>query len=1114
MELCIYSLKHFRNVVCGFSARVFCQMGLLFCSCFMVLHPAYAADAHLAEASGQPKIVHVGFFRYDGYHSINSEGEKSGYGYEFLQMISGYANFKYIYVGYQKTWHDMLTMLEDGTIDLLTHVQKNPGYEDRFAFSKYSMGTTSSLLTTSASSKAFANRKYVPFNGMRVGMIEGSDCIADMAAYAKAKNLSYTPVSYSTFRSLQEALAKGEDIDAMVSCDLRVMGREIILDKLATHNVYAMVRKDNTGLLRVIDEAIRGLSTANPNWEAKLRNKYCLSGDMTGFSTSLSDAAFVKHLAEAGGKLKVLFNPARYPLAYTKQGKATGVLVDIFKKMAASSGLPYEFLDAGSVDRYYELRNSGAADIVMDFEDSMDKAEQLGYRLTSPYASSAYASLAVNDFSGKTRSTAVLTGSRLFRKLAETTYPRTRLVYCDTVRQCVDAVISGKVDCALTYALAARLAAMEESDSDLVATQLGNLSSQFRFAVNAKADIRLYGLLNNLANTVNSSETQEVFDSYFSHAKRHVTLWSYLKDNPGLFFIFFSIVTACVFCFAFVQKRNASLLRASNTALELSQNTLKEAFSAAEHANAAKTTFLSSMSHDIRTPMNAIIGETAIAQAYLDDKIRVEDCLRKITSSGKQLLEIINEVLDMSRIESGKAELVEEEVNLADLVDSVIASNRPACDAKKQTLDVGVREVEHENVIGDSSKLSKLCNNFLSNAIKYTPTGGHIGFLISERKTQSRHLGCYEFVFTDDGIGMSQEFQEHVFEPFVRSSEVVGKEQGTGLGLAIAKSIVQMMNGNIELESKPQKGTRIKATLYLALQEEPDYRCEDFVNLPVLVVDDQQPDCESACLLLERIGMNPEGIFSGREAVVKTTRRHEEGNDYFAVLLDWKMPGMDGVETARAIRDAVGKDVPIIVLSAYEWTEIEQEARSAGVNDFISKPIFKSRLIALFSRLAGREVHSEGASNGLEEMETLKFTGKRILLAEDNDINAEIVSEFLHLAGITVDWVKNGQLAVEKVAKSVPGYYALVFMDVQMPVMNGLEATKAIRLLEHADAKSLPIVAMTANAFASDVHASFAAGMNGHISKPIDIKVLLRVLKSHLEGCEAPLPAGGNGETT
>lgn len=526
------------------------------------------------------------------------------------------------------------------------------------------------------------------------------------------------------------------------------------------------------------------------------------------------------------------------------------------------------------------------------------------------------------------------------------------------------------------------------------------------------------------------------------------------------------------------------------------QEALKAACESANIANSAKTDFLANMSHDIRTPMNAIIGLTAIAGTHMDDKDRVADCLSKISVSSRHLLGIINEVLDMSKIESGKMELHEETFSLSDLIDNLLTMSKPEINAKNHKLSVSVRNIEHENVTGDSQRIQQVFMNIMSNAIKYTPEGGHIRLDISERPANKPLIGCYEFVFEDNGIGMSEDFLKCIFEPFTRASDDsrIEKIQGTGLGMPITRNIVQMMGGDIKVESKLNSGTKMTVTFFLKLKADRNSSdLESLADLPILVADDDEIACVYTCEMLSEIGMKGEGVFTGEDAVKKVIEHNNSSNPFFAVILDWKMPGMDGLQTTKEIRRQVGNDVPVIIISAYDWSDIEFEAKSAGVNAFISKPLFKSRMIHLFNDLMG---NSDDAPSGseLNEYSEKKFEGKRALLVEDNELNAEIAGEILGMAGLEIELAKNGKEAVDIMMNAENDYFDIVFMDIQMPVMNGYEAARAIRSLSGEYPRSVPIIAMTANAFAEDVAAAKSAGMNEHIAKPIDFGQLMKTL--------------------
>ncbi len=526
---------------------------------------------------------------------------------------------------------------------------------------------------------------------------------------------------------------------------------------------------------------------------------------------------------------------------------------------------------------------------------------------------------------------------------------------------------------------------------------------------------------------------------------------------------------------------------------------LQDALMQAQHANQAKTTFLSNMSHDIRTPMNAIIGFATIAASHMERTDQVRDCLHKILSSSNHLLGLINDILDMSRIESGKLQIHNQECNIPELMHNLVNIIQPQVKSKQLEMFIDTFEVVNEDVIADPLKLNQIFINLMGNAVKYTPAGGTVGFRITQHTTFKHGWGEYAFIIKDNGIGMSQEFVKHIFEPFERESTATRSGiQGAGLGMAITKSIVDMMGGEITVESEVGKGSTFTVKLPLQLQdvEKSAEQIKELEGLRTLVVDDDFNVCDSVSKMLKSIGMRSEWTTSGREAAYRAKSAYQEGDPYHTYIIDWQMPETSGIETARKIRSVVGHDAPIIILTAYDWTDIEEEARKAGVTAFCAKPLFMSDLKSAL--LAANHIGDHKPSETKAVWTQSDFSGKRLLLVEDNELNREIAGVILEEAGFVIEMAPDGTDAVTMLEKSAEGYYDAVLMDVQMPVMNGYEATKAIRAMHRKDVKILPIIAMTANAMEEDREAALKSGMNAHIAKPLDIELLMNVLHQFL----------------
>ena len=523
-------------------------------------------------------------------------------------------------------------------------------------------------------------------------------------------------------------------------------------------------------------------------------------------------------------------------------------------------------------------------------------------------------------------------------------------------------------------------------------------------------------------------------------------------------------------------------------------NELEKARQAALEANKAKSEFLANMSHDIRTPMNAIVGMTAIAAAHIDDRKQVENCLRKITLSSKHLLGLINDVLDMSKIESGKLTLTTEQISLKEVVEGIVNIMQPQVKTKKQTFDIHVENILTENVWCDGVRLNQVLLNLLSNATKYTPEGGSIHLSLFEENSPKgeRYVRIYIKV-KDNGIGMSPDFLKRIYESYSRADgDRIHKTEGAGLGMAITKYIVDAMEGTIDIQSEPDKGTEFLLTF--------DFEKAAAMNMDMvlpswnmLVVDDDELLCRTAMDALKSIGIKAEWTLSGEKAIELVNEHHKRREDYQIILLDWKLPGMNGIQVAKEIRHNLGDEVPILLISAYDWSEFESEAREAGISGFISKPLFKSTLYYALRQYMGTETE-----NGQTLNPNIDLSGRRILIAEDNELNWEVANELLSDLGVELDWAEDGQICLDKFQKSPEGYYDAVLMDIRMPHMTGYEATKMIRGLNHPDALSIPIIAMSADAFSDDIQHCLECGMNAHIAKPIDIMEVSRLLKRFL----------------
>ena len=646
-------------------------------------------------------------------------------------------------------------------------------------------------------------------------------------------------------------------------------------------------------------------------------------------------------------------------------------------------------------------------------------------------------------------------------------------------------------------------------NNQIIASNRPELIGQDTTASPPVQEIRTTGLAEKLTPTHGWNGSGCYFGMY-SHG-RSFDLYVY-TDEKAVFHESLTLVLTALVCYILLVSVLQMLRRRSvqemeqqkkeqekkyQTQLEEQNRKLEIALQHEGAANRAKREFLFNMSHDIRTPMNAIIGFTSLAATHIDNREQVLDYLKKISTSSQHLLSLINDVLDMSRIESGKVKIEEKAVHLPDLVHDVRSIIQPNVAAKRLSLFIDTMDIEDEDIITDPLRLNQILLNILSNAIKFTPTGGMISIRIAQKNGAPKGCVCYEFRIKDNGIGMSEEFQKHIFEEFSREeSSTVSGIQGTGLGMSITKNIVDLMGGTIALTSEPGKGSEFIVTLCFTRsgQKAEPKQLPQLEGLRALVADDDTNTCLNVSTMLSKIGMRPEWTISGKEAVIRTKYAVEQGDEFSVYIIDWLIPDMNGIEIVRQIRKVIGNRCPIIILTAYDWADIEDEARAAGVTAFCEKPLFLSEL----RRVLAEPFRAEPASKPAQPT-AADLKGKKLLLVEDNELNREIALEILKEAGFVVDTAEDGAVAVQKIKQAAPGQYDLILMDIQMPNLDGYEATRQIRALPDAEKASIPIFAMTANAFEEDRQNALEAGMNGHIAKPLDVPHLLRVLADALK---------------
>ena len=897
-------------------------------------------------------------------------------------------------------------------------------------------------------------------------------------------------VNISNNEDVKQKLANHE-IDCFVSLEESFWAERGIstIIRVGESGIYYAINKNRPDLKEELDDAMRTLDEAVPFYTADLYKRY-FSMDYTPILIGEEKAWLRKHGAIRMGFLASDSGVSTYDPA---TGELTGAITDYIQFAVGCLGnqeLEFQLVGYDSRKAELDALRSGEIDMIFHFDQNPNLAEEYHVACTSTtWTTNLMAVTNKQHFNeSKANRIAVPQNKLSLKKYLAFYYPQWEIVDCDTQEDAARLIETGQADCFVTGI------SSEKNYSKKYGFYSVPLLNPVRscFAVNS-GNRSLLSILNKTIKVI----CLPALAMYKSSARK-VTLSDFIKDNFFMVMLISSIAVAVVLLTNLkllqkARKAEAAARKAANETQELNAK-LQVAVEKAESANRAKSAFLSNMSHDIRTPMNAIIGFTTLALSNIDDTERVKDYLGKTLASSKHLLSLINDVLDMSRIESGKIHLEEVEVNLSDVLHDLKTIVSGQIYAKQLELYMDVMDVTDEDVYCDRTRLNQILLNLLSNAIKFTPAGGTVSVRVRQLAGKVRGCGQYEFRIKDNGTGMSPEFAQKIFEPFERErTSTVSRIQGTGLGMAITKNIVDMMGGTIEVQTAQGKGTEFTVCVPMRAQTEqrPVEKITELEGLKALVVDDDFNTCDSVTKMLVKVGMRAEWTLSGKEAVLRARQSIEMSDAYHAYIIDWRLPDMNGIEVTLRIR-SLNDDTPIIILTAYDWSDIEVEAKAAGVIAFCSKPMFMSDLRETLMSALGQK--QTDAAQGLLPEKNADFKGKNILLVEDNELNREIAQEILREYGFRVDTAENGAVAVEKVSTAAPGSYDLVLMDVQMPIMDGYTATRKIRALDDPARAKLPILAMTANAFDEDRRNALESGMNGFLSKPIVIGDLVQEL--------------------
>ena len=921
---------------------------LLLTSMLLAALLGFAMPASAAGSNDTPQpTLRVGFYAYTGYHIMDKDGHRSGYSYEVLQRIAQYENVKFEYLGYDCDANEAADMLERGEIDLLPTLRMTPERAERFAFSSEPISNLATMLTVKAGNRSIVAGNYETYNGMTVGMSRrGNGRNQSFINYAAEHGFTYTPIYFDTDEELSLALRTGV-ITAAVSNRMRKTNNEWIIDTFDPQDSYIAVRKDDSATLQLVNDALTKMDRDDPAWRTTLFDKYNKNIHTSNklYLTAAEENYITAHNAD-GTTFQVLVNPDLYPYSYLDEdGCPTGIMVDLFKLVADRAQLHYSFLAPASRSEYRTMLDSGDADFVIDFSDDYSMAEDYGYQLTNSYLSAEFSWVMLRSHSGGLHKVIVPDNFNSDSLEMPGLPDISNVKYAASFDDCLAAVRSGDVDACYTYTYQAERAIFDDKYNELRA-MLSDERRSFCIGVRADYDILLLDVLNKSVDSLTRADIVALTNKYINLGQQKFSLVRLVYQYP----LFVVLIVLCVII--------------TNVCVVLSmrarrfRDLTEAALHRAEEASTAKTEFLSNMSHDIRTPINGIMGMLDIAEENFEDQARVRDCLTKMRGAASHLLSLVNDVLDMSKIESGSMKLLNNPFDLRVLLQACCDIVEGQIIERKLTFTKQIGPFWHPYLVGSELHVRQVLINILSNAVKYTPDGGTIRFCAKETLYEEG-LVHLRMEITDNGIGMSEEFLQHIFEPFTqeqRSSRTHYK--GTGLGMAITKKLVDQMHGSLDVESEPGKGSTFIVRLSLPVDPTP---------------------------------------------------------------------------------------------------------------------------------------HPVAAQQPAKQEEKPTLAGLHLLLAEDNELNSEIAVTLLEAEGAEVTAVTNGREAVDAIQHAAPHTYDAVLMDVMMPEMNGLEATRCIRAFEGVGPdEGTPIIAMTANVFADDVRACLESGMNSHVGKPLDMKVLMR----------------------
>ncbi len=1039
------------------------------------------------------RVVRVGVFPLGQFQYFDEDGNACGYNIDYLNKIAEITHWKVEYVQCNN-WFDGLQMLESGEIDLIAPAQRTDDLYSRFSYGACQMGIECAALYMLSDRDDIEYEDFDAMDNATFGAVKDSTFYkVFLNSYSVDNGIDNPSIHiYDNMTALIDGL-RNKEVDIAITNimfaadDFKLVGNYHIMP------VYYISQKGNDELLDELNDAMTQIMIGDANFQTDLLGQY-----FPIYNNSQYTAAEKEYIASAP-VIKIGYVEGTEPVSYTDDnGEFAGITRDILDMVAIKSGLQFEYvkLPVNNVDQSY-LSDNGIY-VVSGVEYNKENTTMKYMKMSMPYLStnSVLVSKNVIDITSDTEAVlAVCTGSTSLERAVLDEYPKLQIKNYDSVEKCFQAVASGDADMLMQSRYVAEqflykpkyeeykiIPILSLSDGQCIAAMNMMDDSEMNGIIN---DTRFISIIDKSINQITEKELDSIIISNTTHHAYRYTIGDFLYKY-WLLMALTAVIIALMAVFLIRNGRQTAVISHKNVQLE-------KAVAAAEKANGAKGQFLAQMSHEIRTPMNAIIGLTTIARNDINNPEKMNDYLSKIDGSSKLLLGIINDVLDMSAIESNKLKLDHSEFDFKQTLSTL--TNVFYQQAKQKNIDFQVRmtAVTEETLIGDQLRVNQILMNLLSNAIKFTPAGGEVSLLIVQTNKQADKVHI-RFSVADTGCGMSEEMQNRLFKPFEQESATTARKHGgSGLGLSIAKNLVEMMGGNIGVKSKKDEGTVFTVDLPFGFPSDRSTTApSDFKDIRTIVIDDDKESCDYTTILLDRLGVRNNAVTSGEKALELLGEAEDEGDSYKLCIVDWKMPDMDGIEVTENIRNIFGRDTIVIIMSAYDVNEVEADGIKAGADYFIPKPLFQSSVFNILMRIThGDYVRIEESPQAASDYD---FKGHRVLVAEDVALNMEIAVKLLNLVGVEAECAEDGAIAVKLFEKHGPGYYDAILMDINMPVMDGYEATHAIRSSLQSDAKTIPIYAMTANAFLDDVTAAMNAGMNGHIAKPIETEILYKTL--------------------